>query len=172
MHNTSSIRVLPSDAVDTARYTVDTQPIHGRYAADTWLEHPSEILNAVQELSGGGPGFTASGKKEGVYSERKGTITFSQRCKWKGAYGCKKQTRIVQNLMARSVDLQEAVGWCHKHDGPFLSRRGLPPDIKMGLTIVMAEHARITPTAACNILRPRPSHDTEAARLRRREREL
>ena len=47
--------------------------------AGSWLEHPSEILNAVQELSGGGPGFTASGKKEGVYSERKGTITFSQR---------------------------------------------------------------------------------------------
>ena len=35
MHNTSSIRVLPSDAVDTARYTVDTQPIRSRYAADT-----------------------------------------------------------------------------------------------------------------------------------------
>ena len=35
IHNTSSIRVLPSDAVDTARYTVDTQPIRSRYAADT-----------------------------------------------------------------------------------------------------------------------------------------
>ena len=35
MHNTSSIRVLPSDAVDTARYTVDTQPIRSRYAGCT-----------------------------------------------------------------------------------------------------------------------------------------
>ena len=32
MHNTSSIRALPSDAVDTARYTIDTQPIRSRYA--------------------------------------------------------------------------------------------------------------------------------------------
>ena len=35
IHNTSSIRVLPSDAVDTARYTVDTQPIRSRYAGCT-----------------------------------------------------------------------------------------------------------------------------------------
>ena len=32
MHNTSSIRVLPSDAVDTARYTVDTPPIRSQIA--------------------------------------------------------------------------------------------------------------------------------------------
>ena len=32
MHNASSIRALPSDAIDTARYTIDTQPMRSRYA--------------------------------------------------------------------------------------------------------------------------------------------
>ena len=56
MHNTSSIRVLPSDAVDTARYTVDTQPIRSRYAADTQPIRRLYIVTCpLPQAEGAGP---------------------------------------------------------------------------------------------------------------------
>ena len=109
---------------------------------------------------GGGPGFTAAGKKEGVYSERKGTITFNLRCKWHTQYNCCKQLRVVCHLCGKEIDLEDATTWPHSHDGPFQAARGLPPDIKGALQRIMTEHGRITPTAAYNLLTQRGYNTT------------
>ena len=83
------------------------------------------------------------GPKMGKPSPRNSTTTFTYRCCSKHAWGCIKQARIVESFVDRTVELQEAVGWPHKHEGLLMLKRGLPPQLIIDIKAVTATHPNI-----------------------------
>ena len=75
--------------------------------------------------------------------------TYMMRCKSCNAWGCKKKVKIVvHNGPQPRVALYDAAGWDHTHSGEFKLQRGLPPQLKVDLTAILAREPQTRPKCA------------------------
>lgn len=136
----------------------------------TWQGFPTDVLDEAQTLADGGGGWQAAGPKGGRYRERSGSYLFVLKCACACAFACPAQIAIeitvnlvqcspcatvvaaVAGASAGVITIWQAAGWPHKHNGPCLLKRGLPPTVKADMMAKLAIEPRIKANALFNYL--------------------
>ena len=89
-----------------------------------------------------------AGPKEGVHSAAQGTYTHKLKCASAHCFGCTKYVKIVEHIgvgVKHTIDVFDAKGWLHCHSGPFVAKRGLPPQLTKDLETAVTRTPTLTP---------------------------
>ena len=101
------------------------------------------VVTCLAANEEGGGGHTLAGSKHGHYSALRGTVTWTLRCKSCTAWGCINQKKVVANLILKEAKVFDATGWPHTHSGILLTKRGLPPQIKVKMDKIIFDSPSI-----------------------------
>lgn len=120
-HMITSLKVLDADQVDMI---TGSKP-----DVIELIKSDSTLKKAFEEHEHGGGGFYLAGSP--AVSTVTRDITFKLKCKSHHAFGCPASIRLVFRATTKTVHLEAAMGWEHKHTGELRAATGLPPSVKV-----------------------------------------
>ena len=100
-------------------------------------------LLAICTFTTGPCASRAAGPVDGVYSSASQSYTFNLRCASCKSFGCPAKMKAVDFAPTGRIDVYYAEGLPHSHSGPFLLKRGLPPQLKLDVEMKLGSEPRI-----------------------------
>ena len=102
-----------------------------------------------------------AGPKPGQTSKITYDITWKLKCKSNHCYGCPAKLNVVFINHSKTLVVEHAKGWLHKHGGESNAKQGLPPDVKLLIDDLVKKNPTMKFGGVCNVLFEQHNVSTE-----------